>query len=123
MDTLTGISEIRDGSFDRFLTGELVKPLVGNSSEPLGSIGLVVADQRVELLDVDVDLLGIGQEGDVLPRALVVPSAVVDVVLLGILGEIGIVSQVEDLSPCDEPTIMVNERDIVSLDVPPSAVY
>jgi hypothetical protein len=29
----------------------------------------------------------------------------------------------ENLSPSDEPAIMVDESDIVSLDVPPSAVY
>ena len=55
MDTLAGIGQVGDGGLDRLLPGELVEALVGDSGKPLGTVGLVVADELVELLDVDVE--------------------------------------------------------------------
>jgi hypothetical protein len=40
-----------------------------------------------------------------------------------ILRKVGVVSELEDLPPRDERPIVVDERDVVSLDVPPRPVY
>jgi hypothetical protein len=40
-----------------------------------------------------------------------------------ILRKVGVMSELEDLSPRDERAIVVDEPDVVSLDVPPRAVY
>jgi len=123
VDTLAGIGQVGDGGLDRLLPGELVEALVGDSGKPLGTVGLVVADELVEFLDVDVDLLDISEEGHVLPRALFVPPAVVDVVLPEVLRKVRVVPQLKDLTPRDELSIMVDEDDVVALDVPPRTVY
>ena len=117
------LGQVGDGGLDRFFPGELVEALVGDSGKPLGTVGLVVANELVELLDIDVYLLDISEEGHVLPRALIVPSAMVDVLLPEVLRKVGVVPQLKDLTPRDELSIMVDEDDIVALDVPPRAVY
>ncbi|MDB2294658.1 hypothetical protein PM085_20925, partial [Halorubrum ezzemoulense] len=77
----------------------------------------------VEFLNVDVDLLNIGEEGHVLPRAFLVPATVFNVLSPEILRKVGVMSELEDLTPRDERAIVVDERDVVSLDVPPRSVY
>ena len=47
----------------------------------------------------------------------------VDVLLPEILRKVGVVSELEDLASRDERAIVVDERDVVSLDVPPRPIY
>jgi hypothetical protein len=101
----------------------LVEALVCDSCKSLRAVGLVIANELVEFLNVDVDFFNIGEEGHVLPRAFLAPATVFNVLSPEILRKIGVMSESEDLSPRDERAIVVDERDVVSLNVPPRPVY
>ena len=53
VNTLAGIGQVGNGGLDGFLARELVEALVCNSGESLRAVGLVVANDFVEFLNVD----------------------------------------------------------------------
>jgi hypothetical protein len=81
-----------------------------------------IANELVECLYVDIDFLDISEEGHVLPRAFLVPATVYNVLSPEILRKVGRVSELRTWLPATN-ALVVDERDVVALDVPPCPVY
>ncbi len=105
VNTLAGIGQVGNGGFDWFFARKLIEALVGDSGKSLGAVGLVVANEVVEFLNVDVDILYICEESHVLAGAFLVPATVFNVLAPEMLRKVGVVSKLGDSPSRDERAI------------------